>query len=70
MRRALADSHKAYERLRRQVRRRAKKPVISWRTDPTLFDGAPVDRKLEGALEDHLVSFVLDNFLTDAKGCW
>jgi hypothetical protein len=63
MRRALTDSHKAYERLRRQVRERAKKPILGWRTDPTLLGGAPVDRELEGALEDHLVSFVLDDFL-------
>jgi Helicase conserved C-terminal domain len=63
MRRALADSHKAYERLRRQVRERAKKPVIAWRIDPTLLGGAPVDRELERALEDHLMSFVLDDFL-------
>lgn len=63
MRRALADSHKAYERLRDKVRRRAKKPVVAWRTDPSLLGGAPVDSELDGALEDHLVSFVLDDFL-------
>jgi helicase-like protein/SNF2 domain-containing protein len=63
MRRALADNRKAYERLRRQVRERAKKPVIAWRTDPALLGGAPVDRALEGAIEDHLVSFVIDDFL-------
>lgn len=63
MRRALADSHKAYERLRDKVRRRAKKPVDAWRSDPTLLGGAPAERELEGALEDHLVSFVLDDFL-------
>jgi hypothetical protein len=63
MPRALADSHKAYERLRRQVRERAKNPMVVWRTDPNLFGGAPRDRGLEGALEDHLVSFVLDDFL-------
>ncbi|AKT42530.1 helicase-related protein [Chondromyces crocatus] len=63
MRRALADSHKAYERLRDKVRRRAKKPVVAWRADPALLGGAPVDRELESALEDHLVSFVLDDFL-------
>jgi hypothetical protein len=63
MRHALAESHKAYERLRRQVRERAKKSVIAWRTDPTLLGGAPVDRQLEGALEDHLVSFIVDDFL-------
>ena len=63
MRRALADSHKAYERLRDKVRRRAKKVVVAWRTDPLLLGGAPVDRELEGALEDHLVSFVIDDFL-------
>ncbi|WP_375757348.1 helicase-related protein [Corallococcus exercitus] len=63
MRRALADSQKAYERLRDRVRRRAKKAVVAWRIDPLLLGGAPVDRELEGALEDHLVSFVLDDFL-------
>lgn len=63
MRRALADSHKAYKGLRDKVRRRAKKPVVAWRADPSLLGGAPIDRELEGALEDHLVSFVLDDFL-------
>ncbi|MEO7892567.1 MAG: helicase-related protein [Vicinamibacterales bacterium] len=63
MRRSLAESHKAYERLRDKVRRRAKKPVAAWRTDPSLFGGASVDRELRGALEDHLVSFILDNLL-------
>jgi len=63
MRRTLAECHKAYERLRDKVRRRAKKAVVAWRADPLLLGGAPVDRVLEGALEDHLVSFVLDDFL-------
>ena len=63
MRRALAESHKAYKRLRDKVRRRAKKPVVAWRTDPSLLRGAAVDRELKGVLEDHLVSFVLDDFL-------
>jgi hypothetical protein len=63
IRRALTNSHKAYERLRRQGRERAKKPVIAWRADPTLLGGAPVDREIEGALEDHLVSFFLDELL-------
>jgi hypothetical protein len=61
--RALAESHKAYERLRDKVRRHAKKPVVAWCTDPSLLGGAPVDHRLERALEDHLVSFVLDDFL-------
>ncbi|MBM3949794.1 MAG: SWF/SNF helicase family protein, partial [SAR202 cluster bacterium] len=63
MRGALADSQKGYERLRERVRRRAKKAVVAWRIAPLLLGGAPVDRELEGALEDHLVSFVLDDFL-------
>ncbi|WP_375757293.1 helicase-related protein [Corallococcus exercitus] len=63
LRRVLAESHKAYKRLRKQVRERAKKPVIAWCTDSTLLGGAPVDREMQGALEDHLVSFVLDDFL-------
>jgi hypothetical protein len=64
LRRALAESHKAYERLRRQVRESAKRPIDAWRTDVTLLCGAHVDRELEGALQDHLVSFILDNFLS------
>lgn len=68
MRRALADSQRAYERLRDKVRRRAKKPVVAWRTDPSLLGGAPVDRDLESALEDHLVSFVVDDFLATTSG--
>lgn len=63
MREALADSHKAYERLRNKVRRRAKKAVVAWRTNPLLLGGAPIDLELEGALENHLVSFFLDDLL-------
>ena len=63
VRRALADSHKGYERLRRQVRGRARKTVIAWRSDPTLLGSTPVDREVDDALADHLVSFVLDDFL-------
>ena len=63
MRRALEASHKAYESLRRKVRERAKRPVVAWRTDPTLFGGAPDYDTIKRALEDHLVSFVLDDFL-------
>lgn len=63
MRRALQDSHKAYKKLCRQVREGAKKHIKAWYADPALLGGAPVDRKLETALQDHLVSFVLDDFL-------
>lgn len=63
MRRALANSHKAYEHLRRQVRKLAKKSVSAWRADLTVLGGAPVDRALERALEDHLASFVIDDVL-------
>jgi hypothetical protein len=63
MRSALADSHKAYQGLREKLRRRAKKAVVAWRSDRSLLCGAPINRELEGALEDHLMSFVLDNFL-------
>jgi hypothetical protein len=68
MRRVLADSHRAYERLRRKVRARVKQRVIAWCTDPKLLGGAPVDRALQSALEDHLVSFVLDDFLATTWG--
>lgn len=63
LRRALSDGQKAYQRLRDKVRRRAKKAIVAWRTAPWLLGGAPLDRKLEGALEDHLASFVLEDFL-------
>lgn len=68
LREVLSHSHKAYERMRRQVRERAKKAVVALRGDSTLFGGAPVDRGLERALEHHLVSFVLDDILaTNSK---
>lgn len=60
---ALADSHRSYERLREKVRRRAKRPVAAWNADPTLLGGSGIDRELRGAIEDHLVSFVLDDSL-------
>ncbi len=63
VRRALADSHKAYERLRDKVRRRAKKPVVAWTSDRSLLGGASVDDNVEEALQDHLVSFILDDLL-------
>jgi len=63
MRRALDDSHKAYKGLRERARRVAGKSIALWRDDPSLLGGAPRDRDLEGALEDHLVSFVIDDFL-------
>ncbi len=45
--RALQDSHKVYERLRRRVRRAAQKPVARWRADPSLLGGAPRDPELD-----------------------
>jgi hypothetical protein len=68
MRRALQESHKAYERLRRHVRQGAKKPLKAWRADPSLLAGAPGDHELEAALQDHLVSFILDDFLATTSG--
>jgi Helicase conserved C-terminal domain len=68
MRRALADSQGAYKGLRDKVRRRAKKPVVAWRSDRSLLGGTPVDRELEGALADHLVSFILDDLLATTSG--
>jgi len=63
MRRGLLESHKAYEKLRRQVRDGAKKHVADWRRDPLILGGGYADHELDAALQDHLVSFVLDNFL-------
>ena len=63
LRRALSESHKTYENLRRRVRENAKHPITAWRSDPSLLGGARVDRELKTALQDHLVSFILDDFL-------
>jgi hypothetical protein len=59
---ALRDSHKAYERLRRQVREGVERSLTPWRDDPFLLGGAGAE--LRGAVHDHLVSFVLDDFLS------
>lgn len=64
MRRTLSESHRAYENLRRRVRENAKHPIAAWRSDPSLLGGARVNRELETALQDHLVSFILDDFLS------
>jgi hypothetical protein len=64
LQRTLAESHKAYEHLRRQVKEGAKRPVSSWWKDPKFLGGAPFDEELDAALQDHLVSFVLDDFLS------
>jgi hypothetical protein len=61
--RVLEDSHKAYERLRRHVREGVKRQVASWRCNPLILGGGYEDEELDGALQDHLVSFVLDDFL-------
>jgi Helicase conserved C-terminal domain len=63
LRRALADSHKTYENLRRRVRDSAKHPLAAWKAEPGLLGGARLDHELEAALQDHLVSFILDDFL-------
>ena len=63
MRRALADSHGTYKRLREKARRRAKKSILAWRTDPSLLGSVSIDRKLGRALEELLLSFVLDDVL-------
>lgn len=64
MRQALADSHKAYKRQRDKVRERAEKQVRAWRRDAALLASVPIDDKRDRAIRDHLISFVLDGFLT------
>ena len=59
----LRDSHKAYEKLRRQIREGAKKPIVVWFADRTILGGASADRDLKGAIQDHLVTFLLDDLL-------
>ncbi len=61
--RSLVKCHEAYKPLREKVRHRAKKAVEVWLKDPSLFGGADVERTQQDALEDHLHSFVLDDFL-------
>ncbi len=62
---SIKDSHKAYEKLRRQVRTGVERSLKSWCADPLLLGGAAMDiDKLEEAIHDHLVSFVLDDFLS------
>ena len=63
---ALQESNKVYERLRRGVRRAARRPVARWRADPSLLGGAPRDAELDSILQDRLVSFALDDFLRTA----
>ncbi len=67
VRRALQDSHRAYERVRRQVRKATKDPVARWRADPALLGGAPHDGTLDAVLQDRLVSFALDDFLRTTR---
>jgi hypothetical protein len=67
MLRSLQESHRAYERLRRQVRDGAKKRVTAWRHDPHILGGGYADRELDAALQDHVVSFVVDNLLGGAS---
>jgi len=67
LRRALADGHKAYERLRRRVRKEVHRHLAAWRAAPDLLGGASPDEELDEALEDHLVSFLLDDFLASAS---
>ena len=63
MLRSLQESHKAYKKLRRHVREGVQKHVTAWRRDPLILGGGYADRELDAALRDHLVSFVLDDFL-------
>lgn len=67
MRRALSSSHKAYEQLQRHARVHAKNPVQTWHEDPKLLKGISLDKELSRVLEDHLVSFVLDEMLASAS---
>ncbi len=63
VRRALQQSHKAYEGLRRRVRDAARRSVGKWHADPSLLGGGPQDRELHSVLQDRLVSFVIDDYL-------
>lgn len=63
VRRALQESHKAYQALRRRVRNSARRCVATWRASPSLLGGAPQDREFDSILRDRLVSFVIDDYL-------
>jgi len=63
----MLDAHdkgrQAYAGLRKDIFRRAKKPVVAWRADPSLLGCAPDDRKVESSFRSNLVSYILDDFL-------
>jgi hypothetical protein len=63
VRRALRESHKAYKNLRGRVRKAVKACIKTWRADPSLLGGVPRDGDLDSALEDRLVTFVVDDYL-------
>jgi hypothetical protein len=61
----LEDSHKAYEPLRERVRKRAVEEVKAWRSDQSLLGGLTEDGKLDSALVDLLLGYVLEVVLTE-----
>jgi hypothetical protein len=66
--RALTNGQNAYDALRKKVRRRADELDVARWANPALLGGAPVDQDLESALKDHLVTFVVDDFLATTSG--
>jgi Helicase conserved C-terminal domain len=61
--RVLAESHKTYETLRRSARDEVKKRMKAWFAQGGFLGDIPLDGAVKGALQDHLVSFALDDFL-------
>lgn len=63
---ALSDSLKTYNRLHKTVENHAKKWIVKWGRDPG-FLGAVPNPKLTKVLRQHLVSFVIDDFLSSQR---
>jgi hypothetical protein len=60
----LKVSHDAYEPMRKKFRARAEKAVKTWRSKQSPLGDLPEDRKLDLALADLLLGYVLDVVLT------
>jgi len=67
MRSALETSYEAYRKLRKKLRKRARLTVEAWGADRSILGSEPLDASLETAVKDHLISFVLDDYLATAS---
>lgn len=64
VRRLLAESSRSYRNLRKSVRNATDQRLREWCTDPSLLGHVALAPELRRSLQDHLASFVLDDFLS------